>query len=322
MISTTKGMRSHSLTVSRVIPFPLRWLYLPQGVGLAIAAAVIYAFTTVVTKKGLTYLPPVTLLTVQTLGSAVFFWSIVLWQKRSIPCGFDTFKVASAGLLEPGLSYLFGTLGLSLTSASNASFVSTMEPVITIGLAWLILKEYVSKSMLGLGCLACVGVGLVAVPPAQGVALASLGGNVLVLLSVFFASLYGIVSANAVRTMSPVVIAALQQSVGLLFALVMTAIVWALGWESLTWNAATCLGLLTALVSGAFGYGIAFLLYLMALRYLSASRIAVYLTLIPVFGIFAAYWLLGEGLVFLQGIGGLLILFAVIKISQIPQPAN
>jgi drug/metabolite transporter (DMT)-like permease len=294
MISTIKGMRSHSLTVARTISFVSRWPCLPQGVGLVVVAAAIYALTTAITKKTLVYIPPMTLLTVQTIASATFFWSIVIWQKLPIRWNASLLKIASAGLLEPGLSYVLGILGLSLTSASNANMISIMEPVMTIGLAWLMLKEYVSKSLLGFGSLACVGIGLVATSEAVGASSNSLWGNGLLLLSVFFASLYAIVTANATQNLPPIVVATTQQSVALVFSLIVTIVAWMLGYESLTWNTATYFNLAIAFLSGAFGYGIAFLLYLMALRHLSASRISLYLTLIPVFGTFAAYWLLGK----------------------------
>jgi drug/metabolite transporter (DMT)-like permease len=138
MITLMTEMLRHFLQSFRAFTQICR---LPQGVGLIVLSAAVYGLTMVVTKGALEHLPPITLLTIQTASSVIFFWTIVCLRGIQVPLRWNTFKAGFPGLLEPGLSYLFGMFGLSLTTASNATFIGTMEPVVTIALSWLILKE-------------------------------------------------------------------------------------------------------------------------------------------------------------------------------------
>ncbi|NJL20863.1 MAG: DMT family transporter [Leptolyngbyaceae cyanobacterium SM1_3_5] len=192
-------------------------LKLPQGVSLIVSSAAVYGLTMVVTKGALDRLPPITLLTVQTASSVCFFWTLVGWQGSRVPLTWSTVKIGLLGLLEPGLSYLSGMFGLSLTTASNATFIGTMEPVVTIALSWLLLKERINKSLIALGLIACLGVALVAAPGATSNGRGSVWGDGLMFLGVIFASLYAIATSHSIRDLAPVGIAAIQQSFALLF---------------------------------------------------------------------------------------------------------
>ncbi|MCU0565550.1 MAG: DMT family transporter [Oculatellaceae cyanobacterium Prado106] len=290
-----------------------------QGTYYVILAAAIYGFTLVLTKGALTQLPPFTLLFIQTSSSVAFFWTIIVIRGIQVPLHWDVLKYGLAGLLEPGLSYIFGVFGLSLTSASDAALIGTTEPIATLVLSWLILRERIRLPFIGLGVLACMGVSWVAAPEAASMGQGTLWGTLLVCLSVLFASLYAITTAHSVKQLHPVVLAAIQQTAALVLFGVMLLGAWALGLESVQFTSATWGSVGVAIASGAFGYGLAFLLYLAAVRHQSASRISLYLTLTPVFGVIGAYLFLGERLMLSQGLGGSLILLAVMGLSQLPQ---
>ena len=289
-----------------------------SGVGWIVLSAGVYGLTMVVTKGALEHLPPITLLTVQTASSVTFFWTIAYFQGIRIPLNWNTLKAGFPGLLEPGFSYLFGMFGLSLTTASNATFISTMEPVVTIALAWLLLKERINQRLILLGMVACLGVALVAAPDATTKGQGSLWGDTLVFLNVVFASLYAITTSRSIQHFTSVGLAAVQQSFALFFFLIVMGVAFFLRLETISYTSEIGFSVLVAIASGAFGYGTAFLLYLTALRHQSASRISVYLTLVPLFGVVGAYTLLGERFLPLQGVGGSLILFAIICISRNP----
>ncbi|PPS45631.1 DMT family transporter [Chroococcidiopsis sp. TS-821] len=291
---------------------------LPEGIHFIILAAAIYGLTIVLTKGALEQIPPFTLLCIQTASSVLFFWTIVIFQGIPVPLRWTTLKLSLAGLLEPGLSYIFGMFGLALTTASNATFISTTEPAITMALSWLILREQFNIAFVGLGLLACVGVSFIVTPDGSSITLGSIWGDLLVCLSVLFASLYAITAARSVQRIHPVVLAAIQQSVALMLFIVMFVGALFFGFESFELTPTIWDNLLIAIASGAFGYGLAFLLYLAAVRYLPASRLSLYLTLTPVFGTIGAYFILGERLLVSQGFGGSLIILAVVGISCSP----
>jgi probable blue pigment (indigoidine) exporter len=68
---------------------------------------------------------------------------------------------------------------------------------------------------------------------------------------------------------------------------------------------------LSAVASGVFYYAIAFYLYLSGLRRVSATVAGIFINLIPVFGITAAYLLLAERLTIRQWIGACVVVGAV-----------
>ena len=73
---------------------------------------------------------------------------------------------------------------------------------------------------------------------------------------------------------------------------------------------------ISAFVSGALYYAVAFWLYLTGLRQTPAAIAGLYINLIPVFGIAASYVLLGERLSSRQWFGAILIvttMFVVVR---------
>jgi len=293
-------------------------LNLQKGTDLIILSAALFGVTMVLTKGVLNDLPPLTLLSIQSASSVTLFWTIIVLQKISVPLNRDTLKIALTGLLEPGLSYIFGIFGLSLTTASNSSLINTTEPLVTIVLSWLILGESISISFVSLGFIACLGVIFVALPNLASLEDGSMLGNCLIFVSVLFAGLYSVITSVNVKSLPPVVLAAIQQSVSLILFLVMTLGAFALHLETIDLTTISFKSILIAMVSGAFGYGLAFLLYLGAINYQSATRISLYLTLIPIFGVISAYILLGERFMPMQIFGASLILVTVVVISQLP----
>lgn len=290
--------------------------------GVAIAAAVLSAAcwgsATVMSKAVLAHMPPLTLLTVQLTASIAVLWLAVLVLRCRVRLDRQSRRASLSGLLEPGLAYTFGIVGLALTTASSAALLGAAEPLFILCLAWLVLKERVGVAMLPLAAMATLGILLVMFPdagslPGQG----SVTGDLLVLTGTFFAALYVIATRRLVRVLDPLSLSALQQSVGLLWTL--GALLVALGFGlSALGLARVPLGiLLLAALSGVVQYALAFWFYLFALQSLPASVAGFYLTLIPVFGLAAAFLFLGESLTGLQWAGALCVIAAVAAISRL-----
>ncbi|MCU0532772.1 MAG: DMT family transporter [Hydrococcus sp. Prado102] len=196
-----------------------------KGLILAILSATCAGLSFAMTKGALNALSPQILLVIEAIASVTFLWIMILWQGIQIPLRWSSLKIGCLGLLEPGLSYVVMMQGLALTSASSATFISATEPALTIALAFLILREYINAPQILLTLLSCIGVALVASPDGTGSTQGSLLGDLLVFLGVAIASLYGIVtyrSLRLTRDLSPIAIAVVQQSVALIFFLVIT----------------------------------------------------------------------------------------------------
>ena len=75
------------------------------------------------------------------------------------------FKLAALGVLNPGLAYALGLLGLVSVSASMSVLLWATEPILILVLAVLVLRERVAAATLAAIAVALVGVGLVIYRP-------------------------------------------------------------------------------------------------------------------------------------------------------------
>lgn len=290
-----------------------------KAIGFMILSSACWGFATVMSKAGLQYIPPLHLLVIQLAASITFLWIAVLVINRHPSLNWRTIKYSFTGILEPGLAYTFGLLGLTLTTASNASIISSTEPVFIIVISWLFWREKITKSLFVFTALAFIGVILLVLVDANFVkdSKFSFFGDMLVLLGTFCASLYVILSHKIIgnnNILSPLSLAAVQQTTGFISA----TLIWFTGIlsnEVIDFSSLNPNIWILAIASGIIQYALAFWFYLIALKDVSASTAGLFLTLIPVFALGGAYLFLNEKLVILQWLGAILILTSVSSIS-------
>jgi drug/metabolite transporter (DMT)-like permease len=287
----------------------------PRPTAMAALAAMVlsaacWGSATVMSKGALTAFSPPVLLTLQLIASVVFLWAAVGVTGQKVTLDVGAQRAALSGLLEPGLAYAIGTFGLMLTSAGNASLIATTEPLLIVALAWVLFREQIDARTGAAILAAMAGVAMVT-GARNGDSSGSLLGDGLVVLGTVFAALYVVVSSRLVTLVPPVALAALQQSVGLAFALILL-VAWlplSAAFEELARADARLIGL--ALLSGIVQYALAFWLYLVGLKRLRAGTAALFLTLIPVFGLGGAVLFLDESIGMLQASGALMIVAAI-----------
>ncbi|TQV78064.1 DMT family transporter [Exilibacterium tricleocarpae] len=286
----------------------------------AILSAACWGSATVLSKGVLEHMPPMTLLIIQLTASVAFLWITALVLR--VRCRFDrrALRGSLSGLLEPGIAYTLGVVGLALTTASNASLIGTAEPLFVVLLAWILLRERVSASMLGLVLMASLGIGLVVIPDiSNDTGEGSLLGDALITAGTLFAALYVIATRKLVMTFDPISLSAMQQSVGLIWTLGVLTLALSLGLTTVGLGGVGLDILILAAVSGVVQYALAFGLYLLALQRLPANIAAFYLALIPVFGVGTAYIFLDEVLTPLQWPGAVFIIISVGAVSYLSQ---
>lgn len=284
----------------------------------AILSAACWGSATVMSKGVLDHMPPMTLLAIQLTASITLLWLAVLALQLRVRLDRPTRQASLSGLVEPGLAYTFGIVGLALTTASNAALIGAAEPLFILFLAWFVLKERLGVPILLLAAVATLGLVLVVAPDAGGLAgQSSFVGDALILAGTFFGALYVIATRRLVSTIAPLPLSALQQSVGLAWTLGVLAIALLTGLAAIGLDDLTLPVLLLAAASGVVQYALAFWLYLFALQSLPANIAGFYLTLIPVFGIAAAFAFLGEALSGPQWIGAILIIASAGGVSRL-----
>jgi drug/metabolite transporter (DMT)-like permease len=280
-----------------------------------VLAAACWGGATVITKHVLTDVPPLTLLVLQLTVSVVFLWAIVLVQRLRMPGRRDIVRLGGIGILNPGLAYTFGLLGLSQTTASMSTLLWAAEPILILGLAWLILRERLTRTLLAFSLLAIAGVVLVARIDVGVDQTSLLLGNGLILIGVACCALYTVLTRRMVTDLDPVLIVVLQQTVAWVWALA----IWPLEWGregAVTLTAISPASWGWAALSGVLYYALAFWCYIIGLKQLPASMVGQFLNLIPIFGVAGAYLFLGERLTVVQAIGGVLILVAVVMVLR------
>jgi probable blue pigment (indigoidine) exporter len=279
-----------------------------------IAASAAWGIGTVISKRAVEEIPPLALLPIQ-LASSLALFSVLLVASR-VPFRDPTTPPAleRLGILNPGLSYALGLLGLVSITASLAVLIWAMEPLLILLLAGWFLGERVGPIVIALSLVAAVGVGLVVYDPASTGSLVGVGLTVAgVLCCAIYSTAARRLLEHAHETASVV---AAQQAYALAFAVVLAAVAWAAG--GALWPAdVSGIGLASAAVSGILYYGFAYWMYLWALRRLPASIAAASFYLIPLFGLLGSYIILDERLTTLQSIGAVVVLVAVVGIARL-----
>jgi probable blue pigment (indigoidine) exporter len=286
-----------------VRPFPSAYL---------VPAMACWGLGTVLTKYALGGFTPLTLLPIQLLAS-VSFLAMALVVRRERPAfGRVNRRAAALGILNPGIAYALGLIGLSRIDASMSVVLWATEPLFIVALALLILKERITARSAALLTFAIVGVVMIVGAPKEA---APVVGVVLTLAAVAACALYSVLLRHMHLTDGTVGVVFLQQAVALAFALIVFAIATTV--QQPTQPTPTPLEITAAFTAGVLYYGAAFWLYVGGLRLTTATRAGMYLTLIPVFGLAFSYLLLDERLDAMQITGALLVLGAIGALSQL-----
>jgi drug/metabolite transporter (DMT)-like permease len=275
-----------------------------------ILAAACWGFATVMSKGLLTYFSPLTLFVIQLTASVVCLWTVLGVKRVRIPSNRLVFLSAFIGVLSPGLADGLSLVGLTMTTASMSTLIWDFQPIIIIGLALLILRERVTRSLAGYSLVATLGVVLVAGVDLKGQGNSVLVGNLITLLAVFICSNYFVLTRRIASTLDALPLVALQQTVSWVCALGIWSTGLVLGsFQNIPTVSPTVWA--WAFLSGMVFYALGFWFYISGLKEMSASLAGFFINLMPIFGVTGAYLFLGERLSAIQSIGGILILFSV-----------
>ncbi|HKY47420.1 MAG TPA: DMT family transporter [Acidimicrobiia bacterium] len=270
-----------------------------------IGASACWGLGTVLSKSALVHFEPIDLLVVQ-LGASVAAVALVLALAQSRPPKpAAMWSVAGLGVLNPGLAYLLGLTGLTMTSASLATLIWALEPALIVVAARLLLGEHASGKIIGVAVAGFGGVALVAIGPVSG----SFTGALLILAGVACCALYAVWTRRVVSTGSALAVVFLQTATAFGMAAIFATMSGYRPIEAMAqapWAATSA-----AIVSGVLYYGLAFLLFVGALRRVSAAVAGLFINLVPVFGILAAYLMLNERLGVLEWLGAGTVLGAM-----------
>ena len=276
-----------------------------------VAAAGCWGIGTVVSKQVVDDVAPLTLLPVQLAVSCAFLLVVALVRREPLVWTPPVRRLAALGVLNPGIAYALGLIGLTTITASLSVLLWALEPVAILLLATLILREHVPPALAVTVAVAIFGALLVLYQPgASGDAV----GITLTLISIGFCALYTVLTRRLMLNDSSLTVVLAQQAAALVFAAAAASVVELAGgpgWDLAGLSTGTWLG---AAVSGILYYGLGFFFYLAGLRHVPASYAGAFLPLIPVFGVAGGY-LVGERLEPRQWLGAIVIVAATVTIA-------
>ncbi len=266
------------------------------GVATLVFITLVWGTTFAVVKEALTTIPVPLLLALRfSLAAACFAW--VRFDRRALWPALWLGLLAFAGFATQ-------TIGLSLTSASNAAFITGLAVVLTPMVAAVAWRRSVAPRAYLAALVAAVGLGLLTLGEAGFAGVNA--GDLWVLGTALAYALYVVYLGEVAGRASVFALAGLQH-------LPMALLAWAWAWPQLgelatvppvTYAAIAYLAVVaTALVA---------VLQVSAQRVVAAPLTALVFVLEPVFAAGFAAWWLGERLVPLAWLGGGLVVAAML----------
>ncbi len=273
------------------------------------AAIIFWGLSFVATKIALESIPLFTLVFARFSLASCFL--LVFLIRRGFPqfTGKDHVNMFLIALFEPGLYFIFETLGLKYTTAPKASLIIATIPVVVVIFSALFLGEKTRiTGLLGIGLsLTGIAVLITGGPQFKWELGDSMLGDILIIGAVISAALYIVSARKLGQNRSPFEITSMQFMYGAIFYA--PAFFWEL--PHMQWSAVSGRSIGALVYLTLFATVCAFLCYNFALSRVPASRAAVFINGIPVVTTLGAWMLLGEKLTMIQAAGGCIVLFAV-----------
>lgn len=252
-------------------------------------AVLLYGTTLTATKICLNYYSTPQLMAFRMFISALFFLPFIFSVYKNIRIDLKDLKLIFLMILcEPCLYFLFETNALKLTTSGQAGIVSSLEPVLLVIAARIILKEkFVRIVYLGLFISIIGSILLSLSSDVSELAPNPLLGNFLELIAIILTDTCVITTKYLMEKYPPFFLAGLSVIGGLIFFTILNVIDG--GSFNVVMNASIFLviylGLLTV---------IAYALYNFAICTLPASKFSPFLFLLPVAAVFFGWFFLGE----------------------------
>jgi len=228
----------------------------------------------------------------------------------------DVLPLAVSGFFGVTIYFFFESRGIRLTSASHASMIIAVIPVVTVAAEAVLFRTRVTwHTAVGI-LLSVVGVVFVVRPPGAPPGEAfSLVGDLFMFGACVSWVVYIILSRNLYRRLSEIAITAYQSVFGTAF-LIPLALLEMHQWVPITPAAGLSLAYLALFCSALSNF-----LYVFALSRLGPIAVSPYVNLIPVVGVLGGVVILGERIVPAQVLGGVVILAGVLLVSRRPAGA-
>lgn len=272
-------------------------------------AVVLWSASFIATKLAYETFAPIQLAAVRTLFAVILFWFMrkITANNEQIQKE-DRMRIALSGFLGITLYFAIENIGVSMTSSSNSALIVASFPAVTTLLEFFIYHSKPNvKKVLGI-ILAIIGVAVLTQINVDGNSKSMLGNIILIGAGIVWA-FYNFITRDLTNKYSAMTLTYYQMLAGFIFFLPFVII------EGKTWRMPTITSA-SALIYLSVGCSIvAFLLYNLGLRKLSASISVSLMNLVPVLGLIFSILILHESVSTIQILGGVIVIIGVILSS-------
>lgn len=263
-------------------------------------------------KIAVSEVPPITMALIRFIIASTI---LVVIMKRLEPDSKlkkeDRLKMVLAGFLGITIYFYFENSGVKMTTASNASLISSIIPITAIALDMIIFKTKPSvMKFVGMGC-AIAGAYLAVTANGQlSFDSATFKGNLFMVFAMLAWSLYTLLNKTLQDKYSGLFLTTCQTLFGTILLVPASFI------EYRQWHLFSLTAFYNILFLAVCCSAIAYFLYIFALKRLDVAITTLYLNLTPVVGVIGGYLVLGETVLPVQLLGGVIIIIVIIAINM------
>lgn len=271
-----------------------------------LGALILWSSSFVAIKFAYATYPPITLAVVRfTVATLILGALTLLPQNRVRLEKKDLFTVAVCGLTGIMAYAVLQNIAMQWTSASSATLIIASYPIITLLMESLIYKTKLSAVKIIAILIAIAGVVILSYVKSESRVKGELFGILLLIIAGVVWAVYNFMTKKVVNRYPPITLLFYTTLFGTIFMLPLALI------ERAQWQAPTLLSFSMMMFLGVFCSVIAFLLYNHGLKTMAPSTITSMLNLIPIFGVFFSWLLLGEQVTPRKFIGGAIVILGV-----------
>jgi drug/metabolite transporter (DMT)-like permease len=282
------------------------------GIISGLSAAAIWGGMYVVSKVVLEIIPPFTLVTLRLLLGGLTLWLIRIFHRENKIETNQIWRVFGVGLIGYGISLGFQFVGTKLSTAANASLVTSATPAFILLFAWMILRERITTLRLAALLVSTLGVVAVIDPRTAELNPTMFLGNLSLLAAALTWALYSVLIRIVTRNLDVLTVSLIAFLGGL--PIVIPLGTWELSRTSL---GSISLGTIEGvLFLGIISTALAMYLWNTAFAVLDASVASLTFFAQPVVGSLLGWFFLKETITPLFLLGGLLILIGLIMASR------
>lgn len=275
-----------------------------------VLVATIWGLTFLSIKVSVRELGPMTLAASRFVVACLLLPLIARIAKQSLAVkARDIPLLALGGLVGVTLYFWCENNGVMLLSASEASIIVGTIPIITLLLEMVVYRSSPAPRVWAGIILSFIGVALIVLR--SGSASSSPEGYLFMAGAALAWPAYGFLTKPLSGRYPLLAVTFWQLFFGMLFCLPLAALEGPARFPSLLVS-------LNVLYLGVFGSALGYLLYVIMLEAIGAGRSSVFINLIPVVSVAAAFLLLGERLSLLQAAGGLVAISGVYLATFVP----